>query len=40
MIVRSGFNLYPSEVENAIAAFPDVAQWSGSRPTSCPVRSA
>ncbi len=26
MIVRSGFNVYPSEVEKAIAAFPGVAQ--------------
>lgn len=26
LIIRSGFNVYPAEVENAIAAFPGVAQ--------------
>jgi long-chain acyl-CoA synthetase len=26
LIIRGGFNVYPAEVENAIAAFPDVAQ--------------
>ncbi|MEP6872920.1 MAG: class I adenylate-forming enzyme family protein [Burkholderiales bacterium] len=26
MIIRGGFNVYPAEVENAIAAYPDVAQ--------------
>jgi len=26
MIIRGGFNVYPAEVEKAIAAFPDVAQ--------------
>ena len=26
MIIRGGFNVYPAEIEKAIADFPDVAQ--------------